>query len=125
MNPEFKKQIQKKDNFSGKMFTYFFISLGLILLGFVPYLDFLVAIGLLGAVVTLPIALLSGRSLTEDIAYKTADAIGKNMSDMRECPYCKENIKKNAVICRYCNKDVQPVKDKDYFANQLSAQNFQ
>ncbi len=24
------------------------------------------------------------------------------------CPYCKEKIKKNAVICRYCHKELKP-----------------
>ena len=26
---------------------------------------------------------------------------------MRECPYCKEEIKENAVICRFCRKRVK------------------
>lgn len=25
------------------------------------------------------------------------------------CPYCKERIKKNAVICRYCHKELKPL----------------
>lgn len=26
--------------------------------------------------------------------------------DTRECPYCAETIKKNAVVCRYCTRDL-------------------
>jgi len=26
----------------------------------------------------------------------------------RSCPYCAETIKSSAVICRFCNRDVQP-----------------
>lgn len=29
--------------------------------------------------------------------------------DRRACPYCAESIKKDAVLCRYCNRDVEPV----------------
>lgn len=30
------------------------------------------------------------------------------MSDQRECPYCKESIKADAVKCRYCGSRVAP-----------------
>jgi hypothetical protein len=29
----------------------------------------------------------------------------------RECPSCAENIKKHAVVCRFCGRDVSPVED--------------
>jgi hypothetical protein len=27
----------------------------------------------------------------------------------RMCPYCKERIKREALICRYCQREVEPV----------------
>jgi hypothetical protein len=31
----------------------------------------------------------------------------------RECPYCKKNIKKAAIVCPHCQKDVDPLEDSN------------
>lgn len=28
------------------------------------------------------------------------------LNETRDCPYCAETIKKNAIVCRYCNRDI-------------------
>jgi len=29
-----------------------------------------------------------------------------NEEDMKECPFCAEKIRRNAKICRFCNKEI-------------------
>lgn len=31
------------------------------------------------------------------------------MSDMRNCPFCDEEIRKKAKLCRFCKKAVEPI----------------
>ncbi len=33
------------------------------------------------------------------------------LSDDRDCPFCAERIKRAAIICRFCGRDVSPVDD--------------
>ena len=33
---------------------------------------------------------------------------GRDESDTRLCPYCAETIKKSAIVCKHCNRDIPP-----------------
>jgi len=44
---------------------------------------------------------------------KTAETVNeiKTIAKNRECPYCKSQIPKDAIVCRYCQRDVDPYKE--------------
>jgi hypothetical protein len=34
---------------------------------------------------------------------------------LRECPYCKEPIRREAIKCRYCGETVEPIQKRGLF----------
>lgn len=50
------------------------------------------------------VLIVAGRRKGQEVAAPTAVA---SPSDEKTCPYCAERIKAAAVVCRFCNRDLQ------------------
>ncbi len=45
-------------------------------------------------------------------------------NDKRDCPYCGEKIKKNAVKCRFCHTTIEPIKDENNIKSKTLQKEF-
>jgi hypothetical protein len=44
-----------------------------------------------------------------------------NVNDSRDCPYCAERIKRSAIVCKHCGRDIEPAAARqDGMANPWS-----
>jgi hypothetical protein len=65
------------------------------------FLSFVIAM-----IVLIALPNLSGDSSSSSNVYGAAD-------ESRDCPYCAESIKPQAVKCRFCGSDVEPIIEED------------
>jgi hypothetical protein len=49
--------------------------------------------------------------------------VTNSAEDTKVCPFCAETIKRAAVVCRYCRRDLQPVAQSTPAAFELHPQN--
>jgi len=72
---------------------------------------FLLAL-LISPVALLAVGFMPAKKKEEETQATTEDAKPKKIADSteRKCPFCAEIIKAEAVVCRFCGRDVEPVK---------------
>jgi hypothetical protein len=51
------------------------------------------------------VGFIAGLVIKTDIASVESSAI--NSGDFKKCPFCSELVKKEAVVCKHCGRDLQ------------------
>jgi len=64
---------------------------------------------LFGIILALVVSDKSAKAADSAAASLTRESAQSAIADTRACPYCAETIKAQAVICRFCNRDVDPL----------------
>jgi hypothetical protein len=79
----------------------------------------IVPASLIAAVICLLSLAAAGRRRADDV--KKGDAKAGDLSDTRVCPFCAEQIRAAAIVCRYCNRDVAPAERDEKESSDQSA----